>query len=199
MKLIHLSLIVFTVFMYGIQATEAHAARSLRLCYNAQDGTLAAKRRCKKKWQLLTGDNLSNLIGIQGPKGADGAAGADGKDGAAGAAGQDGADGADGKAATALFATVNSDATLIRGSGVSSVSSTSAPIFSTYTVTFNQDVSECTYTATFDAVDDIVPKLNYNIFAAPLSTDVNAVLVAIVDPDLPAFAQSDFHLAVFCS
>ena len=83
--------------------------------------------------------------GDPGPTGAAGPAGDPGPTGSAGPQGETGPAGQDGAPATSLWAFVNSDGTLGRGSGVASSSMQSSGI---YKVKFNGPVSACSYQAT---------------------------------------------------
>lgn len=99
--------------------------------------------------------------------------------------------------ATALWAVVNTDGTLARGSGA--VSSSQLGTDGYYTVTFNRDVSACAYTATggaasaSDVLDDAV------IFTAQPATNPAGVLVLEYDAILGADSYSSgFHLVIAC-
>jgi hypothetical protein len=111
-----------------------------------------------------------------------------------------------GAPATALWAMVNSDGTLKRGRGVVSVGG--GP--STYEVTFDRSVENCTYLSTLTEADN-----NANSFSSPPEGQSNAALSSLdkVARGLPGAestvtvettnsagsgAAFDFNLAVFC-
>ena len=134
------------------------------------------------------------LKGKTGPAGPIGPAGLAG---AAGAAGAVGATGAAGTPATRLFATVTvsaGTATLVRGAGVVSVS-TSSP--GSGNVKFNQNISGCTWIATAGSVSsNSAPSLfattELRLVAEPDTVEVRMRSDAGVQTD------GSFHLAVFC-
>lgn len=109
--------------------------------------------------------------------------------------GQQGPAGAD---ATALWAVVDDDATLVRGSGVVHTARTafSSPGEGSYQVTFDQDVSECAYQATIGSPTPggvmVAPLLH--VIVGPIPEGV------AVSTSTPTGTSADraFHLAVFC-
>jgi hypothetical protein len=147
---------------------------------------------------------LNGKDGAAGLNGKDGAAGLNGKDGATGPAGKDGKDGATGPAGpggSALWAVVQADGQLTRGSHVVSVTRPSSPP-GLFTVKFDRDVSTCAFIATLGAG-----------FGEPFGARSGEVRTSLVDfPELDrtsvrvvtndsttasTFASS-FHLVVFC-
>jgi hypothetical protein len=147
--------------------------------------------------------------GPTGPKGATGPAGAAGPKGATGPAGPTGPKGATGPAgptgpkgdkgdpgapATSLWAVVNgSDGSLARSSGATA---SSRIVAGQYQVTFNRNVTACSYLATIGN-PQILNQPPATIQTALRAATTNAVFVEISDL---AGADSDrnFHLAVFC-
>lgn len=81
----------------------------------------------------------------KGPRGPAGVPGPQGSAGPQGAKGDKGDKGDAGASATALWAVVDSAGVLVRNKGVASASRNGA---GTYIVTFNQDVTGCSYQAT---------------------------------------------------
>jgi hypothetical protein len=128
------------------------------------------------------------LKGQRGPRGATGPAGAQGLAGAQGPAGA---------SATALFAVVDENGVLLKGSGVTAVQRTT---LGRYLVTFNRTVTDCAAIAgagtrgTLDT-DAITPGL--------LSTSPSGNQVALIAKkyEFSGHLQPEdvgFHLAVFC-
>lgn len=129
--------------------------------------------------------------GKQGPKGNPGA---NGSPGAQGPAGTPGVPGAPGTSATALWAVVKADGSLISASpAVTGVGAHNTGT-GVYEVDFNRDVSECAFSVTTQGFP-------YVAAAQPLLDEgvprQNAVEVMIVDT--AAVSRDDgFSLAVFC-
>ena len=127
--------------------------------------------------------------GLRGPAGIPGPAGPAGP---AGAKGDTGAKGENGASATALWAVVDSGGALARNKGTASSSRTGT---GTYIVTFNQDVTGCSYQATIggpttvNATGEISPAQRSGVTAA---LDVDTFNSAGAAADKP------FYLAVFC-
>jgi hypothetical protein len=116
-----------------------------------KDGAVTAKKLAKNSVSTLKVQDHS-LLRVdfktgQLPRGATGAAGPAGPAGAAGPAGPVGATGATGPTGTVtnLWAVVNADGSLARGSGVTSTAKVGT---GSYNVVFNQDVGQCVYEAT---------------------------------------------------
>jgi hypothetical protein len=128
------------------------------------------------------------LTGAAGPSGPSGPSGPTGLTGSAGPSGPSGPAGA----GTNLWAVINSNGTLNRGSGVVS-SANLGGATGAYEVIFNRNVSACAYVATV-----------FRVFlqAGGISTDLrggnnNGVFVETTD-GVGALADRPFHLAVFC-
>ena len=146
-------------------ATSATTSPEIFACYNIHTGVMRyafASSVCPNPERKIHW-NQQGPVGPQGPKGSTGAKGDTGPTGAAGPTGsagpqgdpgptgeagpqgETGPAGQDGAPATSLWAFVNSDGTLGRGSGVASSSKESSGI---YKVKFNGPVSACSYQAT---------------------------------------------------
>jgi len=134
-------------------ATSATTSPEIFACYNIHTGVMRyafASSVCPNPERKIHW-NQQGPVGPQGPKGSTGAkgdtgpTGAAGPTGSAGPQGDPGPAGQDGAPATSLWAFVNSDGTLGRGSGVASSSKESSGI---YKVKFNGPVSACSYQAT---------------------------------------------------
>lgn len=129
--------------------------------------------------------------------------------GAVGPTGPTGADGAPGADATALWAVVRGDGTLVRGSHVTSstklellaISGNAGPAAvgdGQYEVVFDRDVTGCAYVATLGlGVLEIVTVPHGGITVEPRVMKPNGVFLSTFDETATA-ADSGFHLAVFC-
>ena len=124
------------------------------------------------------------------PKGPQGVPGAAGPAGAAGAAGAAGPAGPAGAAASKSWAVVKSDGTLVRQSGVSSVSHTSN---GRYTVGFSSDISACAWLATATNTG------SGTLSGVEISTnkDTNTT-VRVATSFGGGAADEDFAIAAFC-
>ena len=127
--------------------------------------------------------------GLRGPAGIPGPAGPSGP---AGAKGDKGDKGDAGASATALWAVVDPAGVLVRNKGVSSASRTGT---GTYIVTFNQDVTGCSYQGTIggpttnNTPGEISPAQRSGAATALDVTTYNSAGAATDKP---------FYLAVFC-
>ncbi len=121
--------------------------------------------------------------GAQGPPGTPGARGAKGETGAPGAP------------ATRLWAVVDEDGSLYRGSGVTATTRTAA---GSYGVTFNRDVTNCAAVATTGGhalgPDAYTGNSEGSASAAPWGTAVLVRTNSMSGLDVDRI----FHLAVFC-
>jgi hypothetical protein len=141
---------------------------------------------------------VRGAAGPPGPAGAQGPAGALGAKGDKGDKGDPGTAGAPGQPATKLWAVVESDGTLVRGSGaVSSGHAGGGAGSGFYEVIFNTNVRACAYVATIGNTGSAGNPVPGEIGVVGRATNVNGVFVATVNS---AGAQADrsFHLAVFC-
>lgn len=125
----------------------------------------------------------------RGPRGKRGPAGPAGSQGPAGPAG------ANGKSATTLWAVVESNGTLARGSGVVK---TDQPFGTgTYEVVFNQNVFQCAYITGLGDGGDTAAEYKGNVAVTHRDGNPNAVFVRGFDAT-GTLANQPFHIAVFC-
>lgn len=139
--------------------------------------------------------------GAQGEQGPIGAKGEKGDTGEAGPIGPAGPQGEKGDPATKLFAVVNSDGTLDRGSGVTTISKTPSP--GVYKVGFNQNVSQCAYLATLGrastSLDGKAGATYSGGTVSVVSDTITSSEVIVTTGRLDgSSADKPFHLAVFC-
>ena len=131
--------------------------------------------------------------GPEGPVGPQGPAGQAGSPGDPGETGPPGAPGAPGAPATKLFATVGATGGLIQGSGVVASGKTAGGLANgDYTVTFEQDVSDCAPVATLRggfAIGELLIETN-----AATSQGVRV----ITGNSSGTVGDRSFHLAVLC-
>lgn len=147
-----------------------------------RNGTIASKD--------LSARTKRSLRGKTGPAGQPGPAGQRGPAGPAGPAGTP---------ATKLFAVVDSNGTLARGSGATEATSVGT---GEYTVRFNQNVRGCAYVATIglSASEGTSPSGEITVageFGGGDPAAVNGVFVS-TRSSTGASANRGFHLAVFC-
>ncbi|MEO8689444.1 MAG: hypothetical protein ABI611_14685 [Solirubrobacteraceae bacterium] len=132
--------------------------------------------------------------GPAGPPGAAGAAGPAGAPGVNGTAGDKGDKGDSGAPATRLWAVINANGTVARGSGIGA--GTFREDTGIYDVFFNRDVSDCAYVGSLGGADAGTPPGGTvgatNLFGAPKG------LFVIIRNSAGSSANLPFHLAVFC-
>jgi hypothetical protein len=146
----------------------------------------------KKKPKVLRGPRGKR--GPRGLRGPIGPVGPQGPAGAAGAKGDKGDKGDPGTSATALWAVVRgSDGATIRGSHVVSSARSSAGL---YEVIFDRNVRQCAYIANLSDPSSGDPQAGMS-GATQRITTVNGVWIITRDT-AGAFADRNFHLAVFC-
>lgn len=171
--------------MVGMVAlTIAMPANAAVICQK-KSGAMFVREACKKK---ETAVDLAQLgaVGPTGPTGPTGPAGAD---------------------ATALWAVVKADGTLLRGSHVVSTAKLELLALAaaigpaaigdgSYEVIFDRDVTGCAYVATV-GTGELGPDQRGGISVAPRFQKPDGVFVATFDETL-ADTDLGFHLAVFC-
>lgn len=133
--------------------------------------------------------------GVPGPAGPAGAVGPMGPVGPVGPTGTQGPVGPAGTDAASLWAVVNPDGSLARGRGVSAVSPGSRYPGSgaDYIVTFNRDISQCSYAAIIESR----PNNSGFIEMTPVAGDTRSVEYVTTAPANQIFPQK-FHTQVFC-
>ena len=126
------------------------------------------------------------------PKGPRGLAGPAGPAGAQGPAGPAGASGPAGAAATALWASIDDNGTLVRNKGAASSLRTAT---GQYQVIFNQDVTGCVYVATLGGptIDNTVGEVS----TAQKEAITGGVSVWTYN-SAGTLTNKDFFVAVFC-
>jgi collagen triple helix repeat protein len=161
-------------------------------CYKSQNGQLRlidpAADSCHPSETAISWGQT----GTQGPKGDKGDKGDPGPPGPPGPEGQKGDKG---DPATNLWAVVTGAANLVRSSGATASSRVSG-VAGTYFVTFNQDVTACSYLATIGNPQAGNPPHGTIVTALRVST-TNAVFVETKDT-AGNLVDRGFHLAVFC-
>lgn len=130
--------------------------------------------------------------GPAGPRGLRGLRGPAGPAGPAGAAGAAGAAGPKGDSATALWASVDSNGTLIRNKGAASSLKTAT---GQYQVIFNQDVTGCVYQATLGGP---TTGLTSGEISAGQKATIAAGVSVLTLSSAGALTDKNFFLAVFC-
>jgi hypothetical protein len=133
--------------------------------------------------------------GPTGPAGPQGPTGPQGPAGPSGPTGPQGPKGDKGDPATSLWAVVTGNGSLVRSSGATA--SSRVPGFvGTYRVTFNQNVTACSYLATIGNPGAGNPPHGTIVTALRTGT-TNAVFVETKDV-AGNLVDRNFHLAVFC-
>jgi hypothetical protein len=122
--------------------------------------------------------------GIQGLPGATGATGLTGVTGATGLTGATGATGV----VDAIFAKINSNGTLAYGNHVSSSSLTGVPLTPTYTINFDQNISQCAV----NAVSGQAVAIPVITVHGPTSVSLTFTLLSTV------LTQTPFEVTVSC-
>lgn len=131
--------------------TYANTVATMALVFAMSGSALAASHYLISSTKQISPKVRRALKGNTGPQGLTGATGTTGATGPEGKQGQTGKEGPEGKrgeSATRLWASVNGEATtptIIAGSGVTSVSRLSTGLT---LVTFDQNVSKCSFQAT---------------------------------------------------
>jgi hypothetical protein len=125
-----------------------------------------------------------------------GAVGARGPQGTQGAVGPTGPQGLAGTSATGLWAVVNSDGTLARGS--SAATGASQLQTGTYEVDFNQDVTGCAYVATIGDPRSIVIPPAGSVSVTGRYNNPNGLYIVTYDSS-GAAADRALFVTVFCN
>lgn len=112
-----------------------------------------------------------------------------------GPVGPQGPEGPAGAPATNLWAVVEGDGTLVRGSGVTSAAQPDPP--GGYEVIFNQDVTGCAYVASPGLTGSVGIPNDGSVGVVGRISVPNGVYVITRD-GAGASASAPFHLAVFC-
>jgi hypothetical protein len=184
----------------------ANVAATLALVFSMSGSALAAKHYLINSPKQISPKVLNKLKGQNGKSGPTGAIGAIGPKGETGPRGAQGEKGAPGASATALWAVVNSAGTLVRGSGATAATLLAATT-SFYEVTFNRNVSACSYEATVGGVnfEEALPVGGTTIVFPGFEEPGPGVEVeAPTKVDVITFSKENtrsarpFHLAVFC-
>jgi hypothetical protein len=141
----HLALLALFVALGGTSIAAGNAVLAKNSVGTKQviDGSLQTTDLSGKARTALKG--TTGPRGAPGAPGAPGATGSTGAPGATGATGPQGPRGAPGQPATNLFAAVDSDGTLLRGSGATA---TERGDVGTYRIQFDTDITNCVYLAT---------------------------------------------------
>jgi hypothetical protein len=174
-------------------------------CYKSQNGQLRlidpATDHCLPSeksisWSQTGPQGPTGPAGPQGPTGPQGPKGDTGTTGPAGPTGPQGPKGDKGDPgapATSLWAVVTGDGSLVRSSGATASSHVST---GQYAVTFNRDVTACSYIATIGNPGISAPPPGTIVTALRVGT-TNAVFVGTRDT-AGTFSDRNLHLAVFC-
>lgn len=155
---------------------------------------MIAKRADRNAKRAIKGLQTHGPAGPPGAAGAAGAAGPAGAPGVNGTAGDKGDKGDSGAPATRLWAVINANGTVARGSGIGT--GTFREDTGIYDVFFNRDVSGCAYVGSLGGADAGTPPGGTvgatNLFGAPKG------LFVIIRNSAGSSANLPFHLAVFC-
>jgi hypothetical protein len=153
-----------------------------------------AKRADRNAKRAIRALQAPRAGGPAGPRGAPGAPGLAGANGAPGVNGAKGDKGDAGAPATRLWAVINANGTVARGSGIGT--GTFREDTGIYDVFFNRDVSGCAYVASLGGAAAGIPPAGTvattNLFDSPTGLFIITRNPAGTNANLP------FHLAVFC-
>ncbi len=130
--------------------------------------------------------------GLRGPRGFRGLRGLTGPAGPAGPAGAAGPKGDKGDSATALFASIDTNGTLVRNKGASTAQKNGT---GQYQVVFGQDVTGCSYSATLGG--PTTGLFNGQITAGQLPAVAGGIRVFTYN-SAGASTDAAFSVAVFC-
>ena len=179
-----------TTFLVLISVAALLCASMLAPAFGAPQATSAASlaKKLASTLRIAKRADRNAKRAIKGLQ-VEGKRGPAGPPGAAGAPGQPGTKGDRGEPATRLWAVLNGDGSLARGSGVAATSKLGAPAGS-YEVLFNRDVTNCSYQATQSVIQG-------ETLVQPRTGKADGVFVGTFS-SAGASADRGFHLAVFC-
>jgi hypothetical protein len=192
--------VAMSVAVASVALATIPNAGVISACYTKSGGTLrvldASTSACSSKETSLAW-NVQGPAGAQGPPGSTGAQGAMGPQGATGPqgpAGPTGPQGPAGSPATALWAVMSADGTLLASSGVAGTGTgKSSGITGDYFVAFTRDVNDCAAIAsTRLSAGTVVAK-----FAMVSRVSATQVEVSTFKFD-GTLSDAPFELAVFC-
>jgi Collagen triple helix repeat (20 copies) len=184
----HVALLALFVALGGTSFAAGNAVLARNSVGTRQviDGSLQTNDLSSKARTALKGKT-----GLRGATGVPGAPGATGSPGATGATGPQGPRGAPGQSASNLFAAVDSDGTLLKGSGATAAASSDV---GTYRIQFNTDITNCVYVAT-SGQDTGSLFENYHLYTS--RTGTSTVNVQVFDEKNNSLDRP-FFLAVIC-
>jgi len=179
--------VIATIALFVALAGTGYAASSLpaNSVGNAQLKANAVTSSKVKDHSLLKVDFASNQI----PRGARGAPGEPGPPGSPGIAGARGPTGPAGPASSGIWAVVNADGSLARGSGVVTV--THAAGTGVYKVQFNGTIAQCAWLAT-------IRTASFGFIETELASGTTTTVRVETRDTNASVADRAFHLAVVC-
>jgi hypothetical protein len=187
----HVALLALFVALGGTSfaASNAVLARNSVGTRQVIDGSLQTTDLSSKARSALKGK--TGPRGATGAPGAPGATGSPGAAGATGATGPQGPRGTPGQSASNLFAAVDSDGTLLKGSGATAAASSDV---GTYRIQFNTDITNCVYVATAGQDTNSLFE-DYHLYTS--RTGTSTVNVQVFDEKNNSLDRP-FFLAVIC-
>jgi hypothetical protein len=182
--------VIASIALLVALAGTGYAATSLpkNSVGNAQLQSNAVTSSKVKDHGLLKVDFAANQL-PRGARGAPGSPGPPGAPGNAGVAGARGPTGPAGGASSSLWAVVNLDGSLARGSGVVTVTHTAGT--GIYKVQFNRNITQCAWLAT-------IRTASFGFIETELSTGTTDSVRVETRDTTPAVADRAFHLGVLC-
>lgn len=210
--------VMSTIALFVALGGGAYAAVTITGA-NVKNGSLTG---ADVKNNSLTGADIKNLRrgdfasgqlptgGPAGPQGLTGATGPRGTTGVTGPPGSNGIQGVPGTPAAKDWATIDDAGTVVHNSGGVTVSPAHVVDSGLYVVTFNHNVSACSWLATISNPDPAgIPPGSFTITTQPLTGAPNSIQVQVEDPTgvqagapltvVGASAiDSAFAIAVFC-
>jgi hypothetical protein len=179
----------------------ANVVATLALVFAMSGGALAASHYLINSTKQINPKVLKKLTGKAGKAGANGAAGATGVAGPPGPKGEPGAEGHPGAPATTLFAYVQEEGTLVRGTPGTTVEKLGTSGNEYYEVNFPTDVSRCVPeislgNSTGNGTDPGIPLAR--MFSDEGAEPKSAVEVDIFDTAGTSLIRDSFNLIVIC-